>query len=344
MEYYKKNRKQIDEIAYVLLFLVVTWIFFKYIFYYVSPFIFGYIISLVLNPFVIILNKKLKINKAIASFLSCIIFVVLIIFFCKTILSRVIMEGKYFFANMPFYTQEFMIKLEQFKLKYNHVISIIPKDMKQNIYECVQKKLTTFLSQSGSVVKIIPELFLNIIVTMIAAFFFVKDKILIRKFCQYIVPKKILVTFGQLKKGCLQGLIAYIKAEFIMMSVTATICTIGFCIIKYPYALFLGLVSAIVDALPIFGTGFIIWPWAAYCFLNENFNRAIILLITYLSTRMMRHILSPKLIGKQIGVHPLLMLAAIYIGLKIFGLLGVIFGPIMIITGKIILEDYSVKN
>ena len=63
------------------------------------------------------------------------------------------------------------------------------------------------------------------------------------------------------------------------------------------------------------------------------------MLVTYLVVTTTRHILSPKLISNQIGVHPLIMLIAIYIGLEIFGVFGMIIGPIIVITGKLIIEE-----
>jgi sporulation integral membrane protein YtvI len=348
-EYYTKNKNKIDEIAYIILFLLGIYVFFKYIFHFVAPFVFAYALSFLLYPLAIFLDKKFKIGKSFSSLLCCIIFIGIIIFFSKTILSRIILEGKYFLTNIPFYTKEFIIKIEMLKIKYNHILYIIPENFRENVLVYTQKNLTDFInkilrSSSSSIVKFVPQLFLNTIVMMIATFFFVRDKILIQKFFCRAIPKKILITLSQLKKGCLQGISAYVKAELIMMSTTGIICTIGFCIIKYPYALFLGLMTALIDALPVLGTGCIIWPWTAYCFLNGNYNRAIILLLTYLTVTVTRHILSPKLISKQIGVHPLVMLSAIYIGLKTFGVFGMILGPIIIITGKIILKESQNLN
>lgn len=344
IEYYRKNKEKINEIAYIIIFLLGVFIFFKYIFNYVSPFVFAYVLSLALYPLYKFLNGKFKISQGLSSFLCCVIFIALTVFFCKTILSRIIFEGRYFFVNIPFYIKEFIIKIEAAKLKYSHILNIIPDVLKKDFFGYMQKNFTDFInkilkSSSSNIVKFIPELFLNTIIMMVATFFFIKDKFLIQKFLRCTAPKKFLNTLSQFKKGCRRGIITYIKAEMIMMAATGIICTIGFCIAKYPYALFLGLMTALIDALPVLGTGFIIWPWTAYCFLNGNYNRAIVLMITYAAVTVTRHILSPKLISKQIGVHPLVMLTAIYIGLKTLGLFGMILGPIIIITGKIINEE-----
>jgi sporulation integral membrane protein YtvI len=307
--------------------------------------VFAYILSLLLYPLAIFLNKNIKINKTFAALLSCIIFISIVIFLSKTIVYKIFSQGQYFLSNIPIYTKEFLIKVEQTKLRYRKLINLIPQKSKQNILEYMKTNLTgNFINKilqnsSSSLVKFVPKFFFNTIVMMIATFFFVKDKILIEKFLVKSMPKRIIKTLKQLRKGCLQGLITYVKSEMILMCVTATICTIGYTLIGYPYALFLGLTTGLIDSLPIFGTGIIIWPWAIYNFLNNDYQKTIILLITYGISIISRNILSPKLIGKQIGVHPLVMLISIYIGLKVLGIFGVVIGPIIIITAKIIREE-----
>lgn len=342
--YYQNNKSKIDKLLYILIMVGTVYSFFKFIFGYIAPFIFAYVLLLILNPLAIFLNKKLKLGKTISSLICCIIFICAVVFFAKTILSRIIIEGKYFFVNLPYLAKQFIIKIEGAKLKYNHILDILPQSVKKNLFVTAYENLSAITnkilkSSSAGIVKFIPHIFFNTIVTMLATFFFLKDKCEIENFLRDSIPNKILNGLNKFKKGCLCGITAYIKSELILMSITSVICTINFCIINYPYALFLGLITAIIDALPILGSGFIIWPWIFYCILNSNFNRAIILAATYLIVTIIRHTLSPKLIGNQIEIHPLIMLIAIYIGLKIFGVLGIIICPILVITSKFILEE-----
>jgi sporulation integral membrane protein YtvI len=247
--------------------------------------------------------------------------------------------------NLPSYTDEFIIRIEQVKVRYRHLINIIPDQFKKNFINYFQSSLPiNFINKllrdnSGNVVKFVPKFFMNSVITMISTFFFIKDKVVIEQYLIKFIPTKLLSTIKHLRKGCLQGLITYAKSEIILMSITALICTIGYSIVQHPYALFLALITGFIDSLPILGTGFIIWPWTAYCFLSSNYTHAIVLIITYGVAVITRNILSPKLIGKQIGVHPLVMLMSIYIGIKALGILGIVIGPIIIITAKIIKQD-----
>lgn len=340
----EKNKKTIEIIFYICIFLILSTIFFKYILRYIFPFVLAYFFSLLLMPAKNFFCKTLKLSSGLSSVLTCLLFIFVTVIFSKTILSRAILEGKHFLLNLPEYIRNFSDKIMSVKQRYKNFLNIVPAQFRDNIAEYINQILNSsankiLKSGSGNVVKFIPEMFVNLIVTLMATFFLLKDGMQIKQFLDNYLPGKIVNLFSYIKKGCLRGLFAYIKSEMIMMCITGIICTFGYVIIKYPYALFLGMLTAFVDALPVLGTGFIIWPWIIYCFLMGAYNKAIILVITYVSAVTTRNILSPKLIGRQIGVHPLAMLIALYIGLKLFGFLGMIIGPIVIVIGKIIFEE-----
>ena len=118
------------------------------------------------------------------------------------------------------------------------------------------------------------------------------------------------------------------------MSLISTICFIGLSIINVRYALLIAVIIGIIDALPVFGSGFIIWPWCIYNLIIGNYGMTIGLIILYVVLLITRQFLEPKIIGKQIGIHPLVTLMSIYIGIKIFGVFGFIIGPCIIIIIK----------
>ncbi len=121
---------------------------------------------------------------------------------------------------------------------------------------------------------------------------------------------------------------AYIKTQGILMLITAVICVIGLFILKNPYALLLGLTIAVLDALPFIGTGIIFIPWAVLVGVMGDWKLCIGLLVIYGACYLVRELLEPKLMGKQIGMTSLEMIISMYIGIRLFGLAGVILGPV----------------
>ncbi len=121
--------------------------------------------------------------------------------------------------------------------------------------------------------------------------------------------------------------VAYLKTQCILMLLVGLICTVGFLFVKREYALLLGIGVAILDAFPVLGSGLVLVPWAIVCLLKGNYLQLAILVVMYLLCVLVREGLEPKLLGNRIGIPPLYTLMAVYVGVELFGLLGVILGP-----------------
>jgi sporulation integral membrane protein YtvI len=135
--------------------------------------------------------------------------------------------------------------------------------------------------------------------------------------------------------------IAYLRSQLIIMMIVAVICVLGLTLIKNDYAVLLGLGIAIMDALPILGSGIIFIPWAIIMLMNGNIFTAAILVTTYLLCQIIREVLEPKLIGNSIGIKPIFTLIAMYVGVKLFSIAGFFLGPIGLV---IIITIYKVIN
>ena len=135
--------------------------------------------------------------------------------------------------------------------------------------------------------------------------------------------------------------IAYLRSQLVIMLIVAVICVLGLTLIKSDYALLLGMGIAIMDALPILGSGIIYIPWSIIEMINGNIYAAAILITTYLICQVIREVLEPKLIGNRIGIKPLFTLISMYVGVKLFSLAGFFLGPIGLV---IIITIFKVVN
>ncbi|MDO4521767.1 MAG: AI-2E family transporter [Eubacteriales bacterium] len=121
---------------------------------------------------------------------------------------------------------------------------------------------------------------------------------------------------------------AWLRAQLLIILLVTVICTVGLWLLHYPYALLLGVVIGLLDAFPFIGTGTVLIPWGIYCLIRGDFVYGAGLLVIFTLTNTLREYLEPKLIGERIGVLPIFMVAAVYIGLRVFGTVGVLLGPI----------------
>ena len=178
----------------------------------------------------------------------------------------------------------------------------------------------------------VPEAFIFITVTLLACYYFSADDGRIGKACGAAVtrmtPASLRDRLPQMGRRLRRLGRQYLRACLFLGLLTFTQSFIGLALLRVPYAFILALLIAVVDFLPLLGTGVVLIPWAAVSLLLGEVRLGIGLLILYAVTSVIRQILEPKLIGEGLGLHPLLSLAAMYGGLRLFGVWGMILAPL----------------
>lgn len=157
----------------------------------------------------------------------------------------------------------------------------------------------------------------------------------------YIVSKPWFSSFSAVWARVWGALGGWLKAQLKLCAVTWGIVSVGFLLLQIPNAIWWALVVAIVDAVPILGTGTVLVPWALVCLLQKESLRAIGLLCIYGAAAMTRTVLEPKLVGSQLGLDPLVTLGALYVGFRFWGFTGLLLTPILASAAKSLL---SAKN
>lgn len=138
-----------------------------------------------------------------------------------------------------------------------------------------------------------------------------------------------------------KGIKGYIKSQLILMVITFIIISIGLLIIGIPWAILIALIIAILDILPVVGSGLVMVPWSIVNFIKGDIDTGIYLAILYVVLTILRQIIEPKIIGDQIGVRPLYTFIATILGSLTLGPVGVVVGPMIVV---IISSIYRVKK
>lgn len=141
--------------------------------------------------------------------------------------------------------------------------------------------------------------------------------------------RKRLEPVGRRLKAALGG---WLKAQLKLMAVTFCIVTGGFLLLRVEGAVLWAALTAVVDAVPLLGTGTVLIPWTLVCLLQGDLVRAVGLVGIYLAAMLTRSALEPRLVGRQLGMNPLVTLAALYAGFRIWGVWGMFLAPILTIT------------
>lgn len=196
----------------------------------------------------------------------------------------------------------------------------------------LDKAVRYLLSLAGNLLSHIPDSALSLGTAVVSAFLFSAKLPRIRRWLKRRMPKEklrpLLNTVMRIR-GAVGG---WLKAQLKLMGITFAILLAGFFLLRIPYAPLWALCVCLVDAFPVLGTGTILLPWSLICFLQDDSPRAIGILGIYATVTLTRSILEPRLVGRHLGLDPLVTLMALYAGYKLWGIGGMILAPLIATT------------
>ena len=195
----------------------------------------------------------------------------------------------------------------------------------------------------------IPNMGICIGVSILALYFICTDKIYMLDQLEHHFPQKWVRKIGDNVREISKSLGGYVKAQAILIFISFIISLIGLYIFKiahlnvrYPLLIAIGI--AFVDALPIFGSGSVMIPWAIISAFNGDIKLALGVFILWLIMTIVRQIIEPKIVSGQLGIHPIFTLIAMYTGFKFVGVFGLLLGPIILIVLKSIFSSFIEKG
>lgn len=305
-----------------------------------APFIAAFFIATTSQGLVKFLERKFKINRGISSAALVTFIVASVLGLLCIVLFQVFSQAKNLIINLPdtisaFRTQfNFWIEqLNGFKLSLSPEMAQIIDTTLTQLWEYTAtlsgRTTSAVIDAATNFAVALPDVFIFLVMFILGTFFFTKDYLLVINFFKEIFPGKVIRFITKIKNILIRAFSSYVKAQLILMFLTAVLVTVGLWIVGKDYPLLWGIVCGIVDALPLLGTAVILIPWALVSLVFGDMYSFSSLLIIQILVFVIRQLAEPKIISKQIGIHPILSLVSIYIGLKFFGLAGAIFAPII---------------
>ena len=193
-------------------------------------------------------------------------------------------------------------------------------------------------SAAGYTVKHAPEFLLSCAVAAASACYIAADFERLLKFVSGLFGKKLYGKAVRVKNILVNSVFKFAKGYMIILGITFAELFAGLAVLKIKYALLLAALIALIDILPILGTGTVLIPWAAVELIMGNTAEGVSLSVLYLVITLVRNFAEPKIIGNQMGIKPLFTLLAMFIGIKLFGIAGIFILPITLI---VVIEYYK---
>lgn len=330
-------------VFYALTIIAGGLLFTKFIFPYTAPFVFAALVAVLIDPIVNITQRRLNIHRGFAVLLVLLLFFSLVALVGATVLIKALTE----LQDLAVYSQRMAIldlDFDSWIQSYRALQEYIPANLSLVLDASIQD-LNNYLSETArgmlafvvNLIKDIPKILLYTLVTFLAAFFMSKDKQKIGVGLLQLIPERYHDRLKRTIDGVAVGAMGYIRAQLIIVSITTVIATTSFLLQRLPYVWFLAGLIFVMDFIPVIGPSMIFLPFAGWSLVQGNPRQAVFLVISYAVIAVTRQSLEPKLIGDRIGVHPLLTLFALFVGVRVFGLIGIIAAPLIVIVVKTLL-------
>ena len=311
------------------------------------PFVIGWLIALVANPLVRLLERKVNLVRKHSSVLIVVVVLGGIIGGLYFLVGRVIIELRSLVSDMPAIYEAVRLEILEALEALNRLMTRMPPGVQEWFNRTnenlggiasglMQRIAFPTVTVAVNVARRIPALLVNSIVVILSSYFFIVEQDKILRFVRRLIPETVN-PYMSLFRNDLRNLIGgYFLAQFRIMFVVAVILAVGFLILGVKYGILLAILIAILDFLPLFGTGTALFPWAVVKLLSGEAAFAAGLILLYALTQVVRQIIQPKIVGDSMGIPPLMTLFFLYVGFKVRGLSGMILAvPVGLVGVKL---------
>ncbi|WP_346662567.1 sporulation integral membrane protein YtvI [uncultured Merdimonas sp.] len=218
--------------------------------------------------------------------------------------------------------------LEQADSNILDTVDYLWSQFMQSLRSIVSNLSLTSMEAISDVASSLPMLFIKMLLMVISTFFIAMDYERLTGFCMRQLNGWARDIFLQVQKYVVGTLFVCIRSYALIMSITFMELFLGLSLFRVDYALLIALCIAIFDILPVLGTGGIMIPWAVITAILGDYPMALKLFGLYIFITIVRNIIEPKIVGSQIGLHPVVTLVSMFAGVQLFGVVGLFGFPI----------------
>ena len=350
-----RYKKFLLTFAYYGVIAALVFVAIRYVLPMLTPFVVGAAIAYFLRFPIRWLHRKAKLPYKAAATLTVLLFFALIgallslagIKAVNWLISTFnLLPTMYTTHALPFF-QEVTQNLEQIFHGLDPEVVTTLESLGDQLLESASSVISTL---SGAAVNVLsgaaislPGLFLNLVLMIITTFFIAIDYESLKEFFlrQISAPAKTLLW--EIKRYVGGTLWVCIRSYAIIMSLTFVELAIGLSIVKVEHAVVVALLIAVFDILPVLGTGGVMIPWCVLAAIQGDLKLSLGLLIIYVVITIIRNIVEPKIVGGQLGLHPIVTLSSMFVGVQLFGVIGLFGFPIALSLLRH-LNDHGVIN
>lgn len=322
------------------LILLFVYLFFKHLFLIILPFLIAWAIAFLTRPLAEAINKRIKLPLGIIRAILAILIslailtaISLVIWALGAELWRLLSgigEGEALRELIDEITSGGIL---------GGIFNSFGEEFGDIIFELVISVAKTLGTALTSVAAAIPRALIFILMTVIASVYFSLELEWVNDTVARLLPKNVLLWLSRFRRGFFSVGLSYIRAYLFLMLITFTVMLVGLVILRRPYALLLAFIIAALDCLPVIGVGTVLIPWSLYELILGESYVGIGLIILFILYEIVRQFAEPRIVGKNLGIHPIITLVLIYLGYSLFGIVGLLLVPIATVLVNIMTDE-----
>ena len=328
----------------------LAWLGVRLLFPLTAPFLFGAALALAAEPLVHTLHTRWKVPRSISTGIGVSITIVLISSLLIILCAFAVRELGKLAGSLPDLTVPVQSGIDGLRLWLLQLSGHIPR----NIQPYVQEQIGSFFSSgsalleqtvryilgfTGNLLSRIPNSALALGTALLAAYMISAKLPVLRLQLRQKLPRERLRSIAAYSRRIRSVIGGWLLAQCKLMGVTFLILLAGFLILRIPNGVFLALITALVDAFPVLGTGAVLIPWSLLRFLHGDIAQGVGLAGIYVTVSVLRSGLEPKLLGRQLGIDPLVTLVSLYAGFRLWGIGGMILAPLLTVTALQVIPE-----
>lgn len=312
--------------------------------WFFMPFILGWFISLLASPVVRFFEEKLKVKRKAMTAVVIVAVLAAVVLLVYLLITKLVREGVSFINELPDIWNAILAEFNKVGANLQGVYDRMPADMQDTIDHIILE-MGNYMSSTmgkielpsfeavGNAAKQIPDIFLGVVMCLLSAYFFVADKGYMAAAAEKFIPASVRYHLDLIRRSFRNAVGGYFRAQFKIECWIYILLVIGLMILGVDYAFLVAFGIAVLDFLPVFGTGTVMVPWAVIELLSENYRMMFGLIAIWLIGQLVRQVIQPKIVGDSIGMDAIPTLFLLYIGYRVAGVLGMILAvPIGIIV------------
>lgn len=325
--------------------LIILTIFLILVFYFILPvsipLIVALVTALILNPLVRFLQRKGRISRKTSVIIVFLLFLVFIGISGSFVVTKAVTQVVNFVEDIPTHFNELNNVYADWESDFENYTQSLPPEFTDQISDSIQSHLTNLSNAAKEKITIeniaqifaqVPQYLISFLVYIIALFLFMLELPLIKAKLYNLMTKETAEKVSFMNNRLSSVVLGFLKAQLLVSVIIFLVTLLGLFVIAPEVAIIMALIVWIVDFIPIIGSIIIVGPWSLFMFISGDTVLGIKLAILAIILLAVRRTVEPKVMGKHIGLSPLATLIAMFLGIKLLGILGFILGPLFLIA------------